>query len=574
MSSTVKRFILLGESGAGKSAFVNIFYNYCYGTRNPDEIFSEDQTKVQLAIPCKHWLDRIQSNEKSSECDINDQSKSQTRTCTTYMLRFDSVTIELIDTPGFNDSDGVAQDSIILSEIEKILQTISYLNGILIVANGSVARLGRSFSHFMQMLHQIWPNNLMQNMCAILTNCDKMSCNLSSKVLRTELKVDERAMFYLQNSLFRWDRKISTGKTIRNLQRDFEDTIELLGKLLPVLVQFDDVSTNTFKMSSMIQNDIQDCVAASIQEMVKLLKVSREQRVVVEGLNGTEMTMAANTKWHKDANITAFKWMEVEPASQRSPSSTNGSLIRQDDDRMASSRYKSDNSQDHASNHVELRMNNVPVDRGAAHDKRGSHFYQTQNSDTKMLTIGHDREIFKTKDESNSASIGSENRQLGKQLDTCVDNRNNNYYFDAGLSSTQQRNRYDDHIYRHPEHKPPKEYRQQSVSLQITLNDNVARSHHESARQEAKWLGDKAVKFAKQHEQLINSMCSLLDDLEVNVHKIRQLNTDIDLLEKNKIFLYKLRDEIQVWADEPGVMECYDAAVRILSKPTQSNTKR
>ena len=603
MSSTVKRFILLGESGAGKSTFVNIFYNYCYGTQNPDEIFGDDQNKVLLAIPCKDWLDRIHSNETSSERDINDQSKSQTRSCTSYMLHFDNVTVELIDTPGLNDADGVAQDEMILNEIENILQKISYLNGIIIVANGTVARLGTPFLHFMQMLHQIWPNNLMQNMCAILTNCDEMSCNLRSEVLLTQLEVEKRAIFYLQNSLFTWDRKVRTNKTIRNLRRDFEDTTDFLEKLLPVLVQFDNVSTDTFKISSMIQNDIQECVAISIQEMVKILKVSREQRVVAEGLNGAEVTMAANTKWHKEANIIAFKWMEVEPVSQRSPSSINGSFTRQNDDRMVLPNFESNNSQHHASNHAEPRMNNVPADRGAdakvsseyafdskrtdlhghtdlnaptlrtAHGKRNSHSFQSQNSDTKMLTFGSEGETFGTRDDSNSASIGSEKLQLGRSLDTCVDNRKNNCQFDARVSSTQQRNRYDDRIYRHPEHKPPKEYQRQSVRLQIALDDNVARSRHEAARQEAKWLRGKAVQFAKQHERLIDSMCSLLKNLEIDVQKIRELNTDIDLLEKNKIFLYQLRDEIQVWADEPGVIECYDAVVRILSKPTQNHTK-
>lgn len=602
MSSNVKRFILLGESGAGKSAFVNTFYNYCYGTRSLDAIFGEDQNKVQLAIPCKDWLDRIQADEKSSERDINDQSKSQTRICTSYTLRFDNVIIELIDTPGLNDSNGVIEDDIILTEIEKILKTISYLNGIIIIANGSVARLGTSFLHFMQTLHQIWPNNLMKNMCTILTNCDGTSCNLSSEVLCTKLKVDKAAIFYLQNSLFGWNRQIRTSKTIRNLRRDFEDAIDLLEKFLPFLIQFEQISTNTFKMSSMIQNDIQDCVATSIHQMVELLKVNRRQQVIAEGLNGARVTMAANTKWHTKANITAFKWMEVEPTSQRSFSSTKDSFICHDDSRMTLPLHKSDNSQYHASNHAGLQTNDVPINLGVdakvfsdyaldtkrpdlqghtdvtapslrtVHDERASYSYQPQNSDARIMAIGHDRQNFATKDVDNSVNIGSERFVIEKPLDGHVDNRNSNRHFDPKLSLTQSRNRYNEYNYSKPERKPQKKYQRQSMRLQITLDDNVARSRHETARQEAEWLQDKAVIFDKQHAQLIDSMCTLLDDLETNVHKIRELNTNIDLLEKNKLLLYELRDEIQVWADEPGVMECYDEVVRILSKPIQNNT--
>jgi len=92
---------------------------------------------------------------------------------------------------------------------------------------------------------------LMQNVCTVLTNCDSMSCNCSSDILENEIKVNPNATFYLQNSLFRWDRTMQDKRTMRNLKRDFEETIETLEKLFQVLKQFEDISKMMKQFGSM-----------------------------------------------------------------------------------------------------------------------------------------------------------------------------------------------------------------------------------------------------------------------------------------------------------------------------------
>ena len=98
------------------------------------------------------------------------KQKSQTMCCTTHTLEFrerdtdpHTFVIELIDTPGFNDTEGVSKDDSNVYHIEKAVQNVDYLNGIIIVVNGSTSRLGTSFQHFMQLLHEVWPNDLMKN---------------------------------------------------------------------------------------------------------------------------------------------------------------------------------------------------------------------------------------------------------------------------------------------------------------------------------------------------------------------------------------------------------------------------
>jgi GTPase SAR1 family protein len=508
MSSNMNSFILLGESGAGKSSFINSFYNYCYGTRNPNNVFGEDQKGVLLAIPCKHWLDRVQGNEKSSERDINDQTKSQTMKCTSYKLRFDNLTIELIDTPGFNDSEGISKDDTVLHQIEQVLQSIPFLSGIIVVANGSVARLGTSFSYFMRLLHEVWPNSLMQNVCAVLTNCDDTSCSFSSQILHDDLKVNEATTFHLQNSLFHWNRTTRTTKSIRNLRRDFEDTTNILDKLVPTLARFNKVSTNVFRVGELKQRRIQECIVTSIEQIIDLLKVNRLQRVVAKGLSRAKTTMADNTNWKKSASITAFKWMEVESS-------------------LPSSRHNSHDA-----------MSSVHSNANSGIKKKVSF---TSEESTEHLPI-------RSLERHNSADRSKLNSDFQPSL---------------GNSTTQ----YDDDYQHQTEPRVPQEYRRQDLKLQVTLHDNEAKSHHQTASHQAKLLRHKAIEFTSIHDELVDSMISLSNELEDNVRDMRKINADIDLLERNMDSIKELRDEINLGGDEPKMTAFFDKVVRILSKP-------
>jgi predicted GTPase len=201
-SFITKRFIVLGDAGAGKSSFINFLFNYFNGSKHSDEIFCE-HPKVKIVIPCANWTDLLDEKYKNnkSEHNINDQTQSQTQLCTTYTVcRGNDIHLEIIDTPGFNDTNGADMDTTNLTMIEKALKEVPFLSGIIMVVNGTSPRLGVSFKNFLHMLHQIWPNDLMNNCVAILTNCDELSVNLDSSVLKRDLNVDKSKTFHLQNS--------------------------------------------------------------------------------------------------------------------------------------------------------------------------------------------------------------------------------------------------------------------------------------------------------------------------------------------------------------------------------------
>ena len=554
MSSNVKRFIVLGDSGAGKSSFVNAFYNYCYSTRDVDDVFGEDQNGIRLAIPCANWLDRVQGNEKSSERDINDQTKSQTMNCTVYKLRFDNLVIELMDTPGFNDVKGVSTDDAVLCQIEKMLRSIPFLSGIIIVANGSTARLGTSFAHFMRLLHEVWPNSLAKNICAVLTNCDETTCSFSSQILHADLKVNETTTFHLQNSLFRWDRTTRTSKVVRYLRRDFEDTVATLDQLALTLARFDNISTEAFKIGKFKQEQIQDCISTSIKQIIALLKVNRLQEVATEGLREAKTTMANNTNWTKSAKITAFKWMEVEPLqSLQSARSTNDSrsILHTDNRYETPSLVDSTTHRFHALEIAEHDESSAKMECD-----EGSSLQYSRNSLHKTMPIDHSHGSFDIKKKSDLSNVDSiEHRPMRlSENHNGADKSSYGSNFDNYSSQTQFR--------------PPRQYQRQDMKLQVTLHDNEAKSHHETARYQAKVLRKEAIKIANKREELLVTMESLIDELEDNVRGMRKINADIDLLERNKKLIEELRNEINLGGDEPKMIVFFNTIVQIVSKPT------
>jgi hypothetical protein len=171
------------------------------------------------------------------------------------------------------------------------------------------------------------------------------------------------------------------------------------------------------------------------------------------------------------------------------------------------------------------------------------------------------------KNKSSLASVESTEHQPMRSLESHNGAHKNSYYSHLEPSSKHFTKQYDDDHQHQVQHTVLREYRRQDLKLQVTLDDNEAKSHHETARHQAKLLRDEAIKFADKHKKLVDSMNTLLDELEGHVCDMRRINTDTDLLERNKELIQELRDEINLGGNEPTMIAFFDEVVRIVSIP-------
>ena len=166
--------LLLGPSGSGKSTFINLLW---YFSRNTP--LNSEKNSLISTIFLKGDEGNIQS--------VGNECQSRTIRPEKYTIRnfgigeqvFD---LELIDTPGFLDTQGKGQDKLNLEEIRKFCCETK-LNGVLVVLNQySVANDDYTSIYMMNMIKQIVGSNSdSRSIRFLVTNCPNSSSNLAEE---------------------------------------------------------------------------------------------------------------------------------------------------------------------------------------------------------------------------------------------------------------------------------------------------------------------------------------------------------------------------------------------------------
>jgi GTPase SAR1 family protein len=154
-TSNYLNVLILGETGVGKSTFINAFVNYV-AFNSLDEAKRADE--LNWVIPCAFSvqnIDRTRSDGQIEQTEIKvgdrsderDGSKgaSATQETRVYPVTIDGSTIRLIDTPGIGDTRGIEYDKKNFADILSTLSSYDELHGIIILLKSNNARLNISF---------------------------------------------------------------------------------------------------------------------------------------------------------------------------------------------------------------------------------------------------------------------------------------------------------------------------------------------------------------------------------------------------------------------------------------------
>ena len=146
-------FMVVGQTGCGKTTLLNSFLNYILGIK------IEDNFRYVII----------------HETFGTSQSRSQTSEVTVYNIKGTNgfPPIQIVDTPGFGDTNGIKQDAIITSKIEKTFkETLNGLNAICFVAQSSNARLTINQKYIFSSVLDLFGEDVKENFIAMLTFCD------------------------------------------------------------------------------------------------------------------------------------------------------------------------------------------------------------------------------------------------------------------------------------------------------------------------------------------------------------------------------------------------------------------
>lgn len=159
--------LVLGETGVGKSTWINAIANYLtyptlHEATDVDDLLSLVPTKfVLLDENCKERIVTI----GSSKNEDTRAGQACTQYPTSHLVTVGNERIRIIDTPGIGDPRGVEQDKINVDNILRFVSNLDEIHGICLLLKPNNARLTTFFTfcikEILAHLHKSCVNNLL-----------------------------------------------------------------------------------------------------------------------------------------------------------------------------------------------------------------------------------------------------------------------------------------------------------------------------------------------------------------------------------------------------------------------------
>jgi GTPase SAR1 family protein len=265
--------LFLGETGVGKSTFINAFVNYISFDSLEN---AENASELKCLIPTKFIFTDSESfeekpvafgHEDGNELHISGQSATQQ--CRVYKFPFNNHVIRIIDTPGMGDTRGVNQDNINFDHILQFISEYKGLHAICLLLKPNNPRLNVLFQYCIKQLLCHLSKSAAQNMQFVFTNSRStffspgdtlvplktMLNQIKNNPPHVDIAFNKKNVFCVDNEAFRFLVALKNGITFTESQKqsyneswtksakECERLIETTIKLMPHKVK-DSVSIN------------------------------------------------------------------------------------------------------------------------------------------------------------------------------------------------------------------------------------------------------------------------------------------------------------------------------------------
>ena len=167
--------LLLGESGVGKSTFVNALANYWFFD-TLEKAASEEPVALMpvsflMTMGDKFEEKMITFGDQDPNENHNAFGQSVTQHCRSYVFTIDDHTkMRLIDTPGMGDTRGLDQDDHNMKHILSFISNLPHLNAICILLKPNESRLNVVFRSYFTELVGFLGENIRNNIVFCFTN--------------------------------------------------------------------------------------------------------------------------------------------------------------------------------------------------------------------------------------------------------------------------------------------------------------------------------------------------------------------------------------------------------------------
>lgn len=218
--------LVLGETGVGKSTWINAIANYL---TFPTLQEATDVDDLLCLVPTKFVLLDENCKEKvvsigSSKNEETQAGQACTQFPTSHLVTFGSERIRIIDTPGIGDPRGVEQDKINVDNILRFVSSLDEIHGICLLLKPNNARLTTFFKFCIKEILAHLHKSSVHNLLFCFTNTRSTfykpgdtypalkellseindSLKLKSRGRADEIVLSAETMFCLDNEAFRF----------------------------------------------------------------------------------------------------------------------------------------------------------------------------------------------------------------------------------------------------------------------------------------------------------------------------------------------------------------------------------
>ena len=334
---TPVNILLLGETGAGKSTFINGFYNY---TTYPT-IGQAKNSDSACLIPTKFTM----TNRKFKEFEIKTGThanevqqvgRSSTQMPTSYVFRRGSVDLRIIDTPGIGDTHGMEHDRVNFHKIVNYLTKFDEIHGICILMKPNNARLSATFKFCIKELLMHFHRDACKNIVFCFTNArgtfyqpgDTLpalreliasSTDIDLPLCRETIYcIDNESVRFLaalkQGVKFTKDEKKNYSTSWETSLRETERLINYISSLPPHKVKNTLTLNNARRLVLVLGRPLAQ-ITSTIQNSIGVMKQRRQREGVdqnVERQSEDEATNSETNERHMRSLEDCIKALEAE----------------------------------------------------------------------------------------------------------------------------------------------------------------------------------------------------------------------------------------------------------------------
>lgn len=281
--------LILGETGVGKSTFINSLVNYLSFATLEEAKWAE---KLAWVVPCAfsiQTMDRSQPNgaikERKIQIGVRDDETdgsggaSATQQTAVYPVNIGAKTVRLIDTPGIGDTRGLAFDKKNMADILRTLSSYEQLHGILILLKSNNSRLTVTFNFCMQELLTHLHRSASRNMAFGFTNTRISNYSpgdtfgplttLLGKHKDIGLALENQNTFCFDSESFRFLAAFKNGITMEN-EEDFRRSWEHSREEAMRLVEFFEFKVPHQVKSTLSLNGTRQLIAELTKPMANI----------------------------------------------------------------------------------------------------------------------------------------------------------------------------------------------------------------------------------------------------------------------------------------------------------------